>query len=58
MEDEIRSGVCGKVLGEDELTGTPNKKRSPPQRLEDPDSKRSPSRHAPNVPFAQRKARC
>ena len=30
MEEEVRSGICGKVLGEDELTGTPNKKRTPP----------------------------
>lgn len=30
MEEEVRSGICGKVLGEEELTGTPTKKRTPP----------------------------
>lgn len=27
MDDEIRSGICGKVLEEDELQGTPNKQK-------------------------------
>ena len=30
MDEEVRSGICGKVLGEEELTGTPTKKRTPP----------------------------
>ena len=32
MEDEIRSGVCGKLLEEEELQGTPNKVPKQPAR--------------------------
>ena len=32
MEDEIRSGICGKLLGEEELQGTPSKVPKPPAK--------------------------
>lgn len=32
MAEEIRSGVSGELLKEDELTGTPNKDRKPPKK--------------------------
>ncbi len=61
MDDEIRSGICGKVLEEDELQGTPNKsKRKPDHARGHPHPKRSPPPNSPDeVPsgeLARRKA--
>ena len=45
MEDEIRSGICGKLLEEDELQGTPSKPRKPPGK-----KTRSPSNTPSSIP--------